>query len=113
MEYLSKGDIYFYLKKKEVKFNEDVIRELVAEIVYGVEVLHSYGIIYRELKPENILVTNDGHVKLTDYGLSKMLVEDKTLTTTFIGALEYMAPEAISGTYGKEIDIWSLGILIF
>ncbi len=58
-------------------------------------------------------MTNDGHVKLTDYGLSKMLVEDKTLTCTFVGALEYMAPEAIAGTYGKEIDIWSIGILIF
>ena len=60
--------------------------------MYGVEVLHSYGIIYRELKPENILVTNDGHIKLTDYGLSKMLIEDKTSTCTFVGALEYMAP---------------------
>ena len=51
-----------------------MIQGLVAEIVFGVEVVHSYGIIYRELKPENILVTNDGHIKLTDYGLSKMLI---------------------------------------
>ena len=101
MEYLSKGDIYFYFKKKEVKFSEDVVRNLISEIVYGVEVLHSYGIIYRELKPENILVTNEGHIKLTDYGLSKMLIENKTFTCTFVGALEYMAPEAVRGNYGK------------
>lgn len=48
---------------------------LVAEIIVGLEILHNQGIIYRELKPENILVTNDGHIKLTDYGLSKMIVE--------------------------------------
>ncbi len=58
MEYLSKGDIYFYLKKKLVKFSEDVIRDLITEIVYGVEILHSYGIIYRKLKPENIFLVN-------------------------------------------------------
>jgi serine/threonine protein kinase len=50
---------------------------------------------------------------MTDYGLSKMLVEDKTFTNTFVGALEYMAPEAIKGQYGKEVDLWSIGILIF
>lgn len=101
------------MKKKEVKFDENLIRELVAEIMFGVEILHGYGIIYRELKPENILVTNDGHVKLTDYGLSKMLLEDRTSTATFVGALEYMAPEVVKGNYGKEVDLWSLGILVF
>lgn len=48
---------------------------LVAEIIAGIEILHNEGVIYRELKPENILVTNDGHIKLGDYGLSRMLLE--------------------------------------
>lgn len=60
---------------------------LVSEIIVGIEILHSQGIIYRELKPENILVTNDGHVKLTDYGLSKMIVEEHNTLSTFIGTL--------------------------
>ena len=53
----------------------------------GIEILHSEGIIYRELKPENILVTNEGHVKLTDYGLSKMIVSENNPISTFIGTL--------------------------
>lgn len=60
-----------------------------------------------------MLVTAEGHVKLTDYGLSKMLVEDKTSTCVFVGVLDYMAPEVVKGDYGKEVDLWSVGILIF
>ena len=87
MEYLPRGDIYFYLKKKEFMFKEEIIRMLVAEIIVGLEILHAEGIIYRELKPENLLVTNEGHIKLTDYGLSKMIIEEKNPITTFIGTL--------------------------
>lgn len=87
MEYMPRGDIYYYLRRKEYIFTEDIIRMLVAEIIMGIEILHAEGIIYRELKPENILVTNDGHVKLTDYGLSKMIVSETNQISTFIGTL--------------------------
>lgn len=87
MEYMPRGDIYYYLRRKEYIFTEDVIRMLVAEIIMGIEILHAEGIIYRELKPENILVTNDGHVKLTDYGLSKMIISETNQISTFIGTL--------------------------
>ena len=112
MEYLPRGDIYFYLKRKEFMFKEEVIKMLLAEIIIGIEILHSEGIIYRELKPENILVTNDGHIKLTDYGLSKMIIEEKNPITTFIATLEYTAPEAIHGHYSKEVDLWAIGVLM-
>ena len=67
----------------------------------GIEILHNEGIIYRELKPENILVTNEGHIRLTDYGLSKMIISGKSQIETFIGTLEYTAPEVFKGNYGK------------
>jgi serine/threonine protein kinase len=81
------GDIYFYLKKKEIPFNETIIRGIVAEIVVAVDILHKFGLVYRELKPENLLVTEDGHIKLTDYGLSKVIIEEKEAVSTFVGAL--------------------------
>ena len=112
MEYFPRGDIYFYLKRKEFMFSEDIIRRLVAEIIIGIETLHAEGIIYRELKPENLLVTSDGHIKLTDYGLSKMIIEEKNPISTFVGTLEYTAPEAILGHYGKEVDLWAIGVLM-
>lgn len=62
--------------------------------------MHSYGIIYRELKPENLLVTDEGHIKLNDYGLSKM-IKGKNLTHTYVGPIEYSAPEVIIDDYGK------------
>jgi serine/threonine protein kinase len=61
----------------------------------GLTFLHRKGIVYRELKPENLLVTNQGHLKLTDYGFSKV-IDDKPFISTFVGTLEYMAPEALT-----------------
>ena len=87
MEYMAKGDIYYYLKRKEFEFTEPIIKGLVAAIIVGIEILHAEGNIYRELKPENILVTEDGHIKLTDYGLSKMIVSETNQNSTFIGTL--------------------------
>jgi serine/threonine protein kinase len=92
MEYLPRGDIYYYLKQKTIVFREDIIKSLVSEIIVGIEILHNYGIIYRELKPENILVTNEGHIKLGDYGLSRMITKEQNQLTTFIGTLSYMPP---------------------
>lgn len=111
---MPKGDLYFYLRRNDVReqLNEGIVTGVLAEIVLGVEFLHNAGIIYRELKPENILVTNDGHVKLTDYGLSKILVESRGVKT-FIGTFEYMAPETIGGEFGQKADIWALGVLMY
>lgn len=92
MEYLPKGDLYYYLRKKEVHFPEPTIRAIIAEIVVGIAILHNFGVVYRELKPENLLVTEEGHIKLTDYGFSKVIIENKTSVNTFVGSLEYMPP---------------------
>ena len=69
------------------------------------------GIIYRDLKPENILLDAQGHVKLTDFGLCKESIDESTMTHTFCGTIEYMAPEILTRTgHGKAVDWWSLGL---
>jgi len=69
-------------------------RFYIAEILLGLEDLHLHGIIYWDLKPENILLDSSGHIKLTDFGLSKLILEEE-LTFTFCGTPEYLAPEII------------------
>ncbi|ELR14878.1 protein kinase domain containing protein [Acanthamoeba castellanii str. Neff] len=106
--------LFFHLKK-ERRFDEDKVRFYAAEITLALEHLHSLGIIYRDLKPENVLLESTGHIRLTDFGLSKAgLQATKGKTTTFCGTPEYLAPEVIKGTsYSYEIDWWSLGTIMY
>lgn len=80
----------------------------------AIECLHRNNIIYRDLKPENVLLDYEGHIKLTDFGLSKQgLVGDRS-TFTFCGTPEYLAPEVVKGKgHGKAVDWWSLGLMIY
>ena len=71
------------------------------------------NIIYRDLKPENILLDSDGHIKLTDFGLAKVLSDDDK-TFTICGTPEYLAPEILlKNGYDRMVDYWTLGILLF
>lgn len=90
----------------------DDIRLYIAEISLALNYLHQLGFIYRDLKPENVLFDADGHIKLTDFGLSKEL--KNSTTSTFCGTFEYLAPEVVKGIpYTYKVDWWMLGILIF
>lgn len=82
-----------------------------AEILLALEYLHQINIIYRDLKPENVLLDSDGHVALTDFGLSKFV--EKT-TSTFCGTPEYLAPEVLrKQQYGIAVDWWCFGSVIY
>lgn len=80
----------------------------------AIECLHQHSIMYRDLKLENILLGQDGYIKLTDFGLSKEGIKDKDLTNTLCGTAEYMAPEQIMNEgHNKLADFWQIGVLTY
>lgn len=108
------GDLLFHLNK-EGHFNEKTAKFFLAQIILLFEFLHSKNIIYRNLSPENVLLDNEGYIKLNDFSTSRMNIEEyNSGTDTFCGLPEYCSPEMINGTpYGKCVDIWCMGILLF
>jgi len=113
MDFINGGELFFHLQNDR-RFNNERARFYAAEICLGISHLHSSGIIYRDLKPENLLLDSSGHVKITDFGLSKEGLEGNQRTKTFCGTPEYLAPEVLDGkAYSKAVDWWSVGTLIF
>jgi len=113
LEYLSGGELFMHLEREGI-FLEDTACFYVSEITLALEHLHRQGIIYRDLKPENILLDARGHVKLTDFGLCKESIDETSVTHTFCGTIEYMAPEILTRSgHGKAVDWWSLGALMY
>lgn len=110
MEYVCGGELFSHLRRVG-KFPNDVAKFYAAEIILAMEYLHSKNIVYRDLKPENVLLDNEGHVKITDFGFAKKVLDR---TWTLCGTPEYLAPEIIqSKGHGKAVDWWALGILIY
>ena len=113
IDFLNGGELFFHLRK-ETKFQESRARFYAAEIILALECLHGNGIIYRDLKPENVILDSEGHIKLTDFGLSKLQVTGDKMTYTFCGTPEYLAPEIVQGTgHNQAVDWWSLGLMIY
>ncbi|KAM6985183.1 ribosomal protein S6 kinase-related protein [Aplochiton taeniatus] len=111
-DYCSTGDLYTYWVMVG-QFSEDVLRVFGAELGSALGFLHDFGIIHRDVKMENILLTDNGHLRLADFGLSRRL-ERGGRAFTICGTIQYMAPEVLSGgPYSHAADWWSLGILLF
>ena len=112
LEYAPGGELFHHLQNFGALPINDV-RIYIAEMALALNFLHENGIIYRDIKPENILLDAQGHVKLTDFGLAKDITDEQE-ATTFCGTFEYMAPEIVSRlAYGPAIDWWALGILTY
>lgn len=105
-EYVCGGEIFTYLRNSG-RFSTSTGNFYAAEIVTALEYLHSKNIVYRDLKPENLLLDRDGHLKITDFGFAKKLTDR---TWTLCGTPEYLAPEIIqSKGHNKAVDWWALG----
>ncbi|XP_017772202.1 PREDICTED: RAC serine/threonine-protein kinase isoform X2 [Nicrophorus vespilloides] len=113
MEYVNGGELFFHLSRLRV-FNEDRTRFYGAEIISALAYLHSQGIIYRDLKLENLLLDKDGHIKITDFGLCKEDIAYGSTTKTFCGTPEYLAPEVLEDSdYGRAVDWWGIGVVMY
>jgi serine/threonine protein kinase len=111
LDYVNGGELFFHLKKSG-KFSEERVKFYSAEIASALIHLHKAGIIYRDLKPENLLLDIKGHVVITDFGLAKEVMDDGT--HTFCGTPEYLAPEVLKGeVHSYPVDWWSLGTLMY
>ena len=94
---------------KAITFTSEHTRFLVSQILLMMEHMHNSRIIYRDLKPENVILDSEGHLKLTDFGLSKLQASSEQRTYTFCGTPEYLAPEIVKGAgHNHGVDWWSL-----
>ncbi|GLT71993.1 hypothetical protein SLA2020_439680 [Shorea laevis] len=142
-DYCPGGELFLLLDRQPTKvLKEDAVRFYAAEVVVALEYLHCQGIIYRDLKPENVLLQSDGHVSLTDFDLSCLtsckpellipstneknkkkqkvqqnpifMAEPMRASNSFVGTEEYIAPEIITGAgHTSAVDWWALGILLY
>ena len=110
-EYIACGEMFDLLKERYVITDQETAF-YAAQVILTLQFLHSKEVVYRDLKPENLMLCKNGFIKFIDFGLGKKLKDRRTYT--LCGTPQYMAPEVIEGKgYGLSVDWWSLGILIY
>jgi len=113
-ELITGGQLCEEVNHKMGLLNRKQAQFYIGTLVLILESLHHRSIIYRDLKPENVMLDSQGYLKLVDFGLAKKLEEGEARTYTIVGTPLYIAPEVLLGTgYGYEVDIWSLGVMLY
>ncbi|KAJ6748115.1 SERINE/THREONINE-PROTEIN KINASE [Salix purpurea] len=119
MEYLNGGDLYSLLRNLGC-FDEDMARMYIAEVVLALEYLHSSNVIHRDLKPDNLLISQDGHIKLTDFGLSKVGLISSTddLSVPLVSSSGFLDDDELKEIllgmgHGATADWWSVGVILY
>lgn len=113
-ELITGGELHSAIRKIPSVLSLSQAQFYTGSLVLVLEELAGRSIVYRDLKPENVMLDQQGYLKLVDFGIAKKLEEGKCQTFTIIGTPHYMAPDVLQGRgYGIEVDIWSLGVLLF
>jgi serine/threonine protein kinase len=108
-----RGDLGKMLRKEKI-LSEDKARIYLAEILLALDYLHDHDVIFRDLKPENVVIDKEGHALLTDFGLSKEGITDFSFTKTFCGSRAYLAPEVITRSgHNKSVDWYLFGLMTY
>jgi len=113
LDYCPGGELFYHLQQHG-SFSEVDSRFYISEILLGLEYLHLQGVLYRDLKPENCLLDGAGHIRLTDFGLSKENLTQSTVFNSFVGTVLYLAPEMLrKESHGLPLDFYCLGCLVY
>jgi cGMP-dependent protein kinase len=113
-ELITGGELHAAIRRIPTVLSRAQAQFYAGCLVLVLEALADRNIVFRDLKPENVMLDSQGYLKLVDFGISKKLSEGKFYTFTVIGTPHYMAPEILTGKgYGVEVDIWSLGVILF
>jgi serine/threonine protein kinase len=112
-EYMPGGEMFYHLHKEEY-FKESKAKFYICEIILALGELHKNNIIFRDLKPDNVVIDKEGHALLTDFGLSREGVVGKEIAKSFCGSIAYLAPEMLNRCgHGKAVDWYLLGVLFY